>query len=398
MILPTSNLSETPAAGISAIILAGGYSSRMGAFKPLLPVGNRVTLECAVHLFREAGVADVCVVTGHRAAEIVPVAEASGARCVHNAKYSSGMFSSVRAGAEALPQSCRACFVMPVDMPLVRSATLRRMLHFRHGRETAVVYPCFEGHRGHPPLIARRVLDEVLSMMETERLSSLLAAHEAEACNLFVPDEAILLDMDTPAQYADLRELAPRRSVPSTRECEAMLAVFQPEKRVIRHCRAVGETAFQLARGAAACGTDVNPELARAGGLLHDLARGTNDHAESAASVLRHMEFPEVAAIAACHHDYPADGGLLSEAAIVYLADKLIGGEKYTGLEQRFASKMTRFRDNPAAFGAAATRKKTAELIAQALEQRLGMGLQEYLQRSGLLGRSTLRGVEKQSS
>ncbi|MDR3763895.1 MAG: NTP transferase domain-containing protein [Acidobacteriota bacterium] len=398
MTLPALNRSEIAAAGVSAIILAAGYSSRMGAFKPLLPLETRTALECAVHLFLEAGVEDVVVVTGHRAGEIVAVAEAAGARRVHNANYATGMFSSVRAGVSALPASCKACFVMPVDMPLVRPSTLRRILRFRHGRETAVVYPSFDGQRGHPPLIARRVLDEVFIMPNDDRLSTLLAAHEAEACNLFVPDEAILLDMDTPVQYVDMQELAPRRYIPSVRECEALLSYYQPEKRVIQHCRAVGDAAFRLAIGAADGGAEVDPELARAGGLLHDLARGTKDHAESAASLLRYLEFLEVADIAAVHHDYPVDGCVLSEAAIVYLADKLIGGEKYIGLEQRFARTMERFRDNPAALEAASIRKKNAESIAHALEQCIGMRLHEFLLRDEPPEHCSLQNAQEHNS
>ena len=53
--------------GISAIILAAGFSSRMGELKGLLSLGGRTLLEHCVALFRDCGIEDVVVVTGHRA-------------------------------------------------------------------------------------------------------------------------------------------------------------------------------------------------------------------------------------------------------------------------------------------------------------------------------------------
>src|SRR5215210_4665782 len=55
---------------VSAILLAAGRSRRMGAFKPLLPFGERTVVEaCIGHLF-EGGVETVVVVLGHRADEM----------------------------------------------------------------------------------------------------------------------------------------------------------------------------------------------------------------------------------------------------------------------------------------------------------------------------------------
>ncbi len=42
----------------------------MGEFKPLLPLGDMTALERVVTLFRSVGIADVRVVTGHRAGDL----------------------------------------------------------------------------------------------------------------------------------------------------------------------------------------------------------------------------------------------------------------------------------------------------------------------------------------
>ena len=55
---------------VAAILLAAGQSKRMGAFKPLLPFGNKTVIECCIDYLREGGVETIVVVLGHRADEV----------------------------------------------------------------------------------------------------------------------------------------------------------------------------------------------------------------------------------------------------------------------------------------------------------------------------------------
>ena len=49
---------------VAAIILAAGQSSRMSAFKPLLPFGKTTVIDQCVDNFRQAGVVTIIVVAG----------------------------------------------------------------------------------------------------------------------------------------------------------------------------------------------------------------------------------------------------------------------------------------------------------------------------------------------
>lgn len=49
-----------------AVILAAGIASRMGDFKPLLPMGEESVIQNVVRVLREAGVQQIVVVTGYR--------------------------------------------------------------------------------------------------------------------------------------------------------------------------------------------------------------------------------------------------------------------------------------------------------------------------------------------
>ena len=138
----------------SAVILAAGLSSRLGRFKPLAALGGVTLIERAVNLFRSAGVRDITVVIGHRADELRPILADLRVKSADNPDYESGMFSSVRRGVESLNGQSQAFFVLPVDIPLVRPATVRALTQaFGRQPQAKIFYPVFGDQRGHPPLI-----------------------------------------------------------------------------------------------------------------------------------------------------------------------------------------------------------------------------------------------------
>jgi putative nucleotidyltransferase with HDIG domain len=370
---------------LAAIVLAAGYSSRMVDFKLLLPFAGSTALERCVGLFHAAGVAEVIAVLGHRAEELQPLAERAGARCVLNPHFEQEMFSSIAAGSRALPSWVEAAFVLPADIPLVRPHTIRQLAAAFVQRRAVIVYPVFEGRRGHPPLIARKILAEAAEEGAAGPLSDLLARHESEAIDLLVADQGIHLDMDTPADYDELRAIAECRDIPTRAECEAILAGNSVEPSQVRHSRRVAEVAERIALALARNGLSLNLELVRAGALLHDVAKGRPDHAIVGAEILRSMDFPQVATVVGAHTDLEFSGGQLDESAIVYLADKLVRGESVVTLDQRFQPAITRFSNNPLALHAAQRRMATAQAVALAVETRLGAPLASVVGEAGKL-------------
>ena len=123
-----------------AVVLAAGFSSRMGKCKALLDVGGPTALERTLSTLRHSGVEDIVVVSGHYREEVEGEAKRGGARAVFNEHYERGMLSSIKAGVTALSPDFDAFFLLPVDVSLVKSATLkalRKALGFRSSRPSS---------------------------------------------------------------------------------------------------------------------------------------------------------------------------------------------------------------------------------------------------------------------
>ncbi|WP_158240559.1 radical SAM (seleno)protein TrsS [Telmatospirillum siberiense] len=374
-----NKMATVRAGTVAGLVLAAGYSSRMGAFKPLLRLGRTSTIEHVVGLFRRSGIAAVTVVVGHRADEMIPIVESLGATPVFNADFDQGMYSSIRAGISALSDECGGCLLLPVDIPLVRPSTIERLRRSFANRHASVLYPVFQGRHGHPPLISRALFPEILDGDGAGGLCTILARHAAEAENVAVYDEGIHRDMDTPADYAALCAAAQRTEIPGLAECEAILADMQPNRDVIAHGRLVAAVAGRLATSLIEAGLPLNADLVLAGSLLHDVAKGQSDHAIAGALQMERLGYPEVARIVACHSDLEFFGGDPDERAVVFLADKLVQGVCVVSLEERFQRTFHRLEANPAGLKAARGRFDTALRITGAMERRMGRSLRRCL-------------------
>ncbi len=362
------------AAGIAAVILAAGTSTRMGWFKPMLPLGDACALERVVRTFRAGGVETLIVITGHRAGELQPVLAELPAQAVVNTAYRQGMFSSVRAGLNALPNDAEAFFIHPVDIPLVRSRTVERMAAAFTETRPLVLYPTFEGRRGHPTLIRRDLVPDTLAWHGEGGLRAFLQGRAAGSRELPVADEAVLLDMDTVEDYRRLVARLRHADLPSQAECRMLMDTLQAlPGPLAAHCRAVAAVARRLAEALEAAGTPMDVVLAERAALLHDIARTRKDHAAAGARLLERHGFPRLAPIVAEHMDLAvAPDTLPDEAQVVFLADKLVAGDRLVDLEERFARKMAQYGRDPSVGPRIAQRRDNARRARDKVERLTG--------------------------
>ncbi len=187
---------------ISAIILSAGFSTRMGRFKPLLPLGDETVLERVIGVFRKAGVADVRVVVGHRMEELIPMIERVNANVVINSNHSMGMFSSVQAGVNSVPRDSEAFFIHPVDIPMIYPSTITKIIDRHAAHKGIIIYPCHNGNRGHPPLVPDKFSKAITRANTSGRLDDVLASFRKDSVDLEVEDPNILFGINHPRDYA----------------------------------------------------------------------------------------------------------------------------------------------------------------------------------------------------
>lgn len=366
---------------ITTVVLAAGFSKRMGRYKPLLPLGERRTIERVVSFFQAAGVGDILVVTGHRAADIRQAVEPFRVRCIHNSDYQQGMFTSVLTGLRSLSERCRAFFIHPADIPLVRPQTVRRLMAAFKDNPAKVLYPTFSGWRGHPTLIRTCLAPSIMQWSGTGGLKACLQHCAADSFELPVVDEAILMDLDTPEDYDRLRARLSTEGLPSAEESRELMSRMEILPSAIAdHCRAVSDVALQLAQALSTAGAAIDNELVHTAALLHDIARTRKNHAEAGAHILARHGFGRLAPIVSTHMDLDVrQGQPVDEAQVVFLADKLVDGTQCADMERRFNRKMEKYSEDRSAMGAISRRYDTARYIRARVEEITGRPIQAII-------------------
>jgi molybdenum cofactor cytidylyltransferase len=188
----------------------------MGAFKLTLPWRGATVIEAVVNTLECAALAEIVVVTGHRAAETQERLTGSSARCVFNARHEEGgMLSSIQAGLSDIaarhistqapgvdgePQIAAALMCLG-DQPQMEPATVEAVL--AEGERTGwqrVIIPSYRMRAGHPILIPSSIWPQIMNTTETLRAT--LRSRENLITYLEIDAESVLADLDTPEDYA----------------------------------------------------------------------------------------------------------------------------------------------------------------------------------------------------
>jgi molybdenum cofactor cytidylyltransferase len=189
---------------LAAVVLAAGRSSRMGANKLLLKVGDRRVID---HILFSLKPYETIVVLGHRPDDVKPIVEASGAETVHNPDYDEGMATSFQAGLRALDPDVEAVFMVLSDTFGVDHELLEEMKGVLiDDQEALIVSPVYEGRRGHPVLFRRPLFDEFLGLGEDETMRDVVNRHENRH-RYVEADIWCTVDLDTPEDYEHVKRL-----------------------------------------------------------------------------------------------------------------------------------------------------------------------------------------------
>jgi nicotine blue oxidoreductase len=129
---------------IGAVVLAAGASTRFGAPKQRLLLGD------VLDRVRRSSVDEVVVVAGAYALE-------TDARVVECPEWDRGSGASLRCGLAALRAETEAAIVVLADGPDIAPAAIDRLIERWRAGAGDVLAASYGGVRGHPVLLARSV-------------------------------------------------------------------------------------------------------------------------------------------------------------------------------------------------------------------------------------------------
>jgi molybdenum cofactor cytidylyltransferase len=195
---------------VGAVVLAAGSSSRMnGKQKLLLEVDGRPLVRHSMEAASEGGCHQVVVVY---ASDDVKEALGTDVELVYNPNAHTGMASSLKVGLAALRPEMEAAMIILGDQPLVGARSVAALLRAwrLEGSRPAVAVSAGKGKRWSPPVVLGRELWAELMTLRGDAGARQVLDARPELLDT-VPAPGRSDDIDTPADYAKIVRLFPRK-------------------------------------------------------------------------------------------------------------------------------------------------------------------------------------------
>jgi len=197
---------ESPA--IWAVVLAAGWSRRMGTPKALLNVSGATFLEWIIRRISVATIDHAVVAISNDDSNIINNIDLSKVGIVYNATHrNKGAIGSIRAAITyAANHMVDFMMVWPVDHPCVGQETVNSILQATLQFRPAVTVPIFNGRRGHPVVFSRDTFSQLMSPEADQGARAVVHGMADRVHDVQVTDPGIAANIDTPSDYQSLIE------------------------------------------------------------------------------------------------------------------------------------------------------------------------------------------------
>jgi len=178
---------------VSAIILAAGFSSRMGRDKALLLWQKEPLIKHVVKKIAHFA-DDIVIICGKNYLRLYEVFSSSEIKLklVENPNPENGMFSSLQIGVSEIEDN--PFFIQPVDVPFVKKETYESLINsYEKGYDCIKPSVKIAGkyRSGHPILLCPNMREIIFSQPFESKLNDVLKKYAGKTKYVEVDDEAI---------------------------------------------------------------------------------------------------------------------------------------------------------------------------------------------------------------
>lgn len=191
--------------GITAAILAAGFSRRLGRPKQLLEFEGKPLLQWAIDAALESDVPEVLVVLGEAAPAILERVELGDARVVLNDRAIEGQSSSIVAAVSSADPLRSGTLLMLGDQPGVTTEDLNQVRAAFDGNPDSIAMASWLGEARSPVIFGRAYDAELLALTGDTGARPLVRTH-MNRVRFVAFDRPVPTDIDTEEDYRRLLE------------------------------------------------------------------------------------------------------------------------------------------------------------------------------------------------
>ncbi|MFA5778586.1 MAG: nucleotidyltransferase family protein [Elusimicrobiota bacterium] len=194
---------------VTGIILAAGSGLRLGGkVKSLLKTGKKTFIETIISNFEKSGIKNVVIVLGYKAHLVKKYLKEkkiiNGQMSINvfvNRNYNSQQLTSLKLAIKNLPENCAGIIFTPVDHPLVKLTTYKKLLSAFQKDKNKICLPSFNYRKGHPAIFPKGIFEKILTEKLAGGARAIIKKYPEKVKYVVVHDPGTVNDFDSTGDF-----------------------------------------------------------------------------------------------------------------------------------------------------------------------------------------------------
>ncbi len=178
---------------IAAIVMASGFSRRMGKNKLLCEINGRTVVEHILDTVMLCAFSFNIVVTQYD--EVDKLARKRNMEVVYNKNPEMGQSMSLKLGVQSVDNADVYAF-FPADQPFVQASTIKRLIDISLKNKRSIIVSSYKNKRGLPVFFPASFKEELLALTGDKGARELIGKYSEKVIFVDVNSDIELLDID----------------------------------------------------------------------------------------------------------------------------------------------------------------------------------------------------------
>ena len=189
---------------VTAIILASGYSRRMGRNKLLLQYKGKMLIEHTIEVIKQCCFLEVAIVA--REEEIIKIGKRNGLKVIKNKNAVKGISESVKLGVTHTTETDGYMF-FTADQPFLDKDTINELIYEFKEASNYIIIPRCDGRRGNPVIFPYTFKEDFLKLEGDVGGKIIINKNLDKVKFVEIHDSTKLFDIDTNENYEYILKL-----------------------------------------------------------------------------------------------------------------------------------------------------------------------------------------------
>lgn len=189
---------------ITGIIMASGFSNRMGKNKLLLNINGKPIIKWVIEAIEKSNIDNIILVYNNE--KVKDLCSEKNIKFVYNSKPHFGQSQSLKLGVINSPKESQAFMFFVADQPFINPSTINRIIDTYTKTKSEIVVPLYNNKKGNPVIFSSEFRNTLMKIEGDKGGREIIKKNKGKVCFVSIDNHIIGKDIDTWDEYQCYKE------------------------------------------------------------------------------------------------------------------------------------------------------------------------------------------------